>query len=322
MPATRGIDSAAVRTILVPLDGSAFAEDAILVAANLARRWGAKVEFTTVEPPLSVALMSYDASDAGALTQDDLRKQLNEYLSSKAEAVRTTHGIQASARVLRGVAAHALARHIEAHGIDLVVMTTHGRGGLSRFWLGSVADQLLRRTRAPVLLLRPGSATAPGEFHRLLVALDGSARCEEVLDRAVTLAGATPASTVVLVRVIEPPLWVGRPELEQQARRVAADELETLAQRLRLRGTRATVRVESGPTIAARILESAAAVEADLIVLGTGGARGVERLLLGSVADKVVRGARQAVLVVPCGPEPQAPGVRAEAVTAALTCAL
>jgi nucleotide-binding universal stress UspA family protein len=322
MPSTHGIDPAAVRTILVPLDGSTFAEDAIPVAANLARRWGAHVEFVTVEPPLSTALMSYDSSDECAVTPEALREQLHRYLSSQADAVRTTHGIRASERVLRGVPAPALARHIEAHKIDLVVMTTHGRGGLSRFWLGSVADGLLRRTKAPVLLLRPGSATAPGQFHRVLVAIDESAQGEALLDPAVTLAGATPGSAVVLVRVIEPPLWVGRPELERPARRAAADQLERLAQRLRLRGTPATVRVEAGPTVAARILEAADAVEADLIVVGTHGARGVERLVLGSVADKVVRGAKQAVLVAPCGPERQAPAVQPETAGAALSCAL
>jgi nucleotide-binding universal stress UspA family protein len=322
MPSPHGTDSARVRTILVPLDGSDFAEDAIPVAADLAKRWGATVEFATVEPPLSTAVMSYDSPDAVMLTQDDLQEELHQYVASKADAVRTTHGIHASERVLRGLPAPALARHIDAHKIDLVVMTTHGRGGLSRFWLGSVADQLLRRSKVPVLLLRPGSTTAPGQFHRVLVALDGSPQSETVLDPAATLAGMTPGSMVVLVRVIDPPLWTARPELEQAARRVAAHQLEGLAQRLRLRGTPVTVRVESGPTVAARILESADAVEADLIVVGTHGARGVERLVLGSVADKVVRGANRAVLVAPCGPVQQAPAVRPETSTAALSCAL
>src|SRR5688572_1393117 len=132
--------STPIKAVMVPLDGSAQAEQAIPIAVHLAKLTGAEVRFASVEPPLSIAVMSYDAADPDALTVRELRDQLRHYLTSKAEAARTTHGVRTEISVLRGTPAAALAAYAEAHEVDLIVMTTHGRGGLSRFWLGSVAD--------------------------------------------------------------------------------------------------------------------------------------------------------------------------------------
>ena len=300
-----------LRSVLVPLDGSSLAEQAIPVAVSLAKPTGAKLHFATVEPPLSIMVMT-SPEEAGAPApalselRQQFRAQLRAYLASKAEAVRTAHGVQVTTRVLPGHSAPALAAYADAHEVDLIVMTTHGRGGISRFWLGSVADQLLRRTAVPVLLLRPGphEGSSPPQFHTVLVALDGSAQSEAAIGPALTLAGTTPGSRVVLARIIEPALSLVGPEYEEMERQDATGRLEHLAHRLRLHGVAATAQVAVGPGIAAGIHRLASRERADLIVIGTHGSRGVERLLLGSVADKVVRGATQPVLVVPRRPKP------------------
>ena len=308
MTSDRASYVAPLRSVLVPLDGSPLAEQAIPVAAALAKGTGAKLHFATVEPPLSLMVMT--APEEGGVPvpglhdlQLQVRGQWRAYLASKAEEVRTTHGVRAATRVLAGQSAPALAAYADSHEIDLVVMTTHGRGGISRFWLGSVADQLLRRTAVPVLLLRPQESTIPPQFHCVLVALDGSAQSEEAIAPALTLARTTPGSRVILAQVIEPGLPLVGPEYQEMERRDAAGKLEHLAQRLRRHGIAATAQVTTGAGIAAEIHRLARREEVDLIVIGTHGARGVERLLLGSVADKVVRGATQPVLVVPRRPK-------------------
>jgi nucleotide-binding universal stress UspA family protein len=201
------------------------------------------------------------------------------------------------------MAAAALAAHVDSHGVDLIVMTTHGRGGMSRFWLGSVADQLLRRTTVPVLLLRPSKPVPVPQFHSVLIALDASAQSEEAIAPALALARTTPGSRVVLAHVMGPPLSLVEPALGPEESREAVARLEHLAHRLGLQGIQTTVQLATGARVAEQIHELASAEQADLIVVGTHGRRGVERLLLGSVADKVVRGTDQPVLVVPCGPK-------------------
>ena len=109
---------------------------------------------------------------------------------------------------------------------------------------------------------------------------------------------------MVLAHVIEPTLSLVEPEDQEEERGAATARLERLAHRLRLQGLPVSWRVVSGQGIANQIRKLADAEEADLLVVGTHGARGIQRLLLGSVADKVVRAATQPVLVVPCKPKP------------------
>jgi nucleotide-binding universal stress UspA family protein len=258
-----------LRNLLVPLDGSPLAEQAVPAAAMLAKQTGGRIHLVTVAPAL-----------AGPA-----------YLPRIAEALAADE-VQTSMALLEGPAPAALAKYVDEHDVDLVVMTTHGRGGVSRLWLGSTADQLLRRSTAPVLLLRAGQPIPTTGLRRIVVGLDGSPESEAALRAALSLAGRTPGARIVLVQVVEPLV----PELDVGP---ATASLEHLAHRARLRGIPATARVVAGASPATRIHEVAREGEADLIVVGTRAARGLERLTLGSVADKVVRGADRAVLVAP-----------------------
>lgn len=294
------------RTLLVPLDGSALAEQALVPAARLAKSAGAALHLVTVEPPVSVMAMEQERSgDAVPTSADELRLGYRQYLVTTAEALSTTHGVRARWALLAGWPPRALAAYVHEHQIDLVVMTTHGRGGVSRFWLGSMADELLRSVTAPVLLFRPGDALPPS-FDRILVALDGSVASEEALGSSFAAGLFREGSRITLAQVVEPPsgalsCMLMLPALDRTAveREVATARLEQLASQLREGGLFADVKVVIGAGAAEQILELARAEESDLIVVGTRGAGGAERLLLGSVADKVVRGATQPVLVVP-----------------------
>jgi nucleotide-binding universal stress UspA family protein len=193
---------------------------------------------------------------------------------------------------------------------DLIVMTTHGRGGLARFWLGSVADSLLRWSTAPILLLRPDDGTPdparPRTIQRILIPLDGSAQSEAMVEHAVAL-GQLMQSEYTLLRVVAPfvlgasaPFTTPTdfdPDRTMRRQAEAQHDLDTVARRLQAAGATVRTRVLITEQVAAAILEEASQHGIDLIAMSTHGRSGLARLLIGSVADKVLRGAERAVLV-------------------------
>jgi nucleotide-binding universal stress UspA family protein len=306
------------RSILVPLDGSAFSEHALPLAREVARRTGASLQLLHVIPPIPVI------EAGGPLLGDaDLTAQFQArgraYLE---ELVRRLGGLGGAPApvVLEGEVVGQIQEHATRAGADLVAMATHGRGLLARFWLGSVADELVRRLPLPLLLVRPRE-TAPDLGHepdlgRVLLPLDGSPLAERALEPAVALGGDAAAYT--LLRVVKPALLpayapegcpIGREvegllnQIEALQKRLLADAegyLAGVAGRLRERGLQVQTRVvvEEQPAVA--ILREAADGRAGLIALATHGRHGLARLFLGSVADKVVRGATVPVLVHRC----------------------
>ena len=179
-------------------------------------------------------------------------------------------------------------------------------GRLSRLGLGSVADELIRRAPMPVLLVRPGEK-APGiipepVLDNILIPLDGSALAEQVLEPALDLARLMEARCSLL-RVVEsrssPAKHAGGPPERQ-----AEAYLERVAARLREQGLQVRTRVVVARHVAEAILEEAEAQASNLIALATHGRGGLKRLLLGSVADKLIRAAASPVLVYrPTGKE-------------------
>jgi nucleotide-binding universal stress UspA family protein len=303
--------TASFGTILVPLDGSATAERALPVAAALAHRSGAALHLATVHVPLPTLLGTAEEPALNGQFERELRAQREEYLTSAATAIATTHGIEATCAVLDldGTLAKVLADHARIKRAGLIVMTTHGHGGISRLWLGSVADGMLRRVKMPVLLLHSEDGTPHAEFRNIALALDGSADSEQVLEPAITLGSLARDAHYTLVQVVEPPIALitrmalqpapMRPHWQERQENAARSYLERVAERLRHRGLAVTTQVISARGVGEQIVDFAERNGADLMAVGTHGARGMERLLLGSVADKVVRGTNRAVLVVP-----------------------
>jgi len=302
------VSTPAPRGVLVPLDGSQLAEQALSVGAGRARRAGATLHLVSVHEPMPMAAMPPDYPMPVQELEAEAHEERVQYLESVAASARASCSTPVVASVVTGGAAAALCEYVESHPMELVVMTTHGRGGVSRLWLGSVADRMLRRITTPVLLLHPDESAQPAEFHRLLVALDGEIE-EPVLDAIALLDGDGKGVHCTLTRVVEPavpilsglaarparlpPDWNARREVD------ARNYLARLTDRLGTRGWDISWQVLVGRGVAGQVLELADAIRADAIVVGTHGARGVERLLLGSVADKIVRGSKVPVLVAP-----------------------
>jgi nucleotide-binding universal stress UspA family protein len=308
------------RSILVPLDGSTFAEHAMPLALSIARHAGATLRLVRVLHRLE------DIYFWAPMPGDTLETQLREHSQAEAQAyledlgrrLGNVDGVRLAYDVLEqgmevGVT-ECLRADVVKGEVDLVVMTTHGRGTVARVWLGSVADELVRSLSVPLILVRPEPnpvADLGREviLRHILLALDGSPLAERMLGPAETLGKAMGAD-FTLLRVIQHGLYsrllhpsTGAPALAQRVENVG-DELrqeaevylEKVAAGLRADGLRVQTRVVAADHPAAAILGEAAA-SADLIALETHGRRWLSRFLMGSTADKVVRGGSLPVLV-------------------------
>jgi nucleotide-binding universal stress UspA family protein len=307
------------QTIMVPLDGSSFGEYALPLALGIARRAGGRVELVHVCTPLDPNVFG-GALDAPVLDEtrlDQMRQRARSYVDQLATSLAQRWDVAMTAVVLDGPAADTLYDHALVSGADLVVMTTHGYGPLARAWMGSVADKLVRRLPMPILLARPHEealdvleAVHEHAFAHVLIPLDGSPLAEEVVEPALAL-GQLMDAEYTLLQAIEVPVLAYAPAAHaagldervlEEWRAQALAGLERVASWMRERGVTVHTSIAYGQPAGA-IIEYAREHAADLIALSTHGRGGVARLLLGSVADKVVRGAGVPVLVQQPGDE-------------------
>lgn len=295
----------ATTTILVPLDGSQFAEACVPAAITMARRLGADIEIISVFEDASVLAEARD-------TELEFKAWLHGSLEELATRIRDVSGIQVTTTIIDGLPAERLVEYAKRSSVEMIVMATHGRGPVSRAWLGSVADYVLRHVDVPVLLVRAEEGQAATEvrewaFSHALVALDGSDRAEHALDWTVDLA-IPGKTTITLYRAVEPPMPFASPYLPQAiedtkaaleaGQDAAADYLSRVGDRLAARGYRVEKQALMGVHPAPGIVEYADKHPVDLIAIGTHGHRGLRRLVLGSVADKVLRSANVPILLV------------------------
>jgi nucleotide-binding universal stress UspA family protein len=297
------------RSILVPLDGSAFGEQALPLALSIARRAGAELHLLHVHQPVVVAFAEGPLLVGDQLDQE-IRQRQQAYLDAVLRRLAAVSPVTARPVLLEGEVVPSLRGLVASAGVDLIVMTTHGRGPLARFWLGSVADELVRHLTVPVLLVRPreGKSPAAAEPPRhFLVPLDGSPLAERILEPAAKLAGLLGADCTLL-RVVQPVYYLAPelggfggvgpdPKLLRDLQAEAEAYLGAVAARLRQQGWPAQTEVRLQPHVPRAVLETAEARGCDLIALATHGRGGLGRALRGSVADKVIRGGVLPVLV-------------------------
>jgi nucleotide-binding universal stress UspA family protein len=274
--------------IVIPLDGSATAERVLSQVARLLRRHDSEVLLVrAVFVPPSMARIDTAKLEAAEL------KAAEGYLEGTAERLRS-QGIRAKTKVVHGPTADAVLDAAHAEKGTMVALATHGRTGLSRWMLGSVAEKIVRASDLPVLLLhsfRPDEKGGPvpvGDgltpFRRIIVPMDGSKNAEAVL-AAVEPFAKLFESELLIVSVAP----AGEPE--------AGPELEATAARLSKSGLKSRVlRLEGDP--AGRILDAAEAESADLIAMTTHGRSGISRWILGSVTERVLRASATPLLIV------------------------
>jgi nucleotide-binding universal stress UspA family protein len=214
--------------------------------------------------------------------------------------------VDAECKVIEGTVLPTLEEEIAGSDPDLIVMATHGRSGISRAWLGSVADNLVRHIHKPILLIRAradGAENFELRTDNILITLDGSALAETVLAHAIAIS--EPSKTrITLLRVV-PPAYVAtefNALVQSDARlreRVDAAHayLNDVATKLSVEGYLVDTEVVVSAFAAGAILDYAEQNHTDIICMATHGRSGMKRLLLGSVADKVLRAANGPVLL-------------------------
>jgi nucleotide-binding universal stress UspA family protein len=295
------------KTILVPFDGSALSARAVPVAVALARRSGAHVILALVHDPSAyipfvpgeVAIPVYDAELVNEHRMQD-QAALDAALSEL-----TAQGIPASGVLLEGTIIEALVEYAQSAAVDLTVMTSHGRSGFERLRLGSVATAYLTRASAPVYLVRGSGSDAPPELPVgvLLCTLDGSPFAEAILPHAKTFADAA-GLTIALLSVTVPhslPMApFGAEALLVDDSAMALEESGRVEYLTRVAtecppGT--TVRAVTDMSVSRAIVDEVTRTTAGALAMATHGRGGLKRMMLGSVADEVIRHTHTPVLV-------------------------
>jgi nucleotide-binding universal stress UspA family protein len=301
------------RNVLVPVDGSAVVEHALPWALAAAGPAGTLHLVHAHVPP--APLLVEGAVIADPSIDQVMREQEADYLAKLVERLRAA--APALSIVSRNMdteeaTADAIARAITDTAANLVVMGTHARGPFARFWLGSTADDLLRRSPVPVLLLRGSADDPPADLSRrpaldrVIVPLDGSELAERILDPATKLAAVFGAELelVLVLDSLSDPDAVARiqpPEVPDSLNPLTPTQraemyLDRVARSVAERdGIVRTQLVREGSP-AEVVLKLAAGDPRTGIALATHGRAGLSRLVVGSVADAVIRGAAGPVL--------------------------
>jgi nucleotide-binding universal stress UspA family protein len=278
-----------LQTILLPLDGSPLADQALPFAAMLARQSGARIVLVRAAQPGT--LLDVDLADA----QVGVLSRAEHDLDGAAARLRD-EGITCVPHVYYDAPVSAILEAARRHHADLIVMSTHGRSGLGRVVYGSVADDILRHADVPVLLIPPAidHAWPADRALTILVPLDGSELAEAALRSAALLADL-PGARLHLLRVIEParyPLagegYVYVPIDDEAERADATAYLDDLAARMTRGGTQVTCELATGSpgTVIPRVARER---EVDVIAMATHGRGGLARLVLGSVATATLQ---------------------------------
>lgn len=292
--------------VLVPLDGSPFAEQSLPYARSIVHRAGATLDLVHVHVPHALTDSACGRYAFVPEVDQIYRRRERLYLEGTAKSVSTAVHVPVSTAVVDGLDSEAILERVQESKADLIVMTTHARGPLGRIFQGGVADDLIRHAAIPLLLVRPREAeaaiVAEPVLEHMLVPLDGSALAECVLKPALKLMRLWKGHCTLL-RIINarPKSMDARPDQpggqEEEREAEARTYLQKLTKRLRDEGVSVQSRVVVAPHTASAILDEAQTQRCDFIAMATHGRGGLLRMLLGSVADEVIRGSCFPVLV-------------------------
>src|ERR1019366_3394788 len=184
-----------IRSILVPLDGSSFGEHALPLAMNMAKGLNASLHLIHVHSLLDATYAELQVFDN---TLDvELRNKERDYLHTVQKQVQDRLSVPVTIRKVDGDVSTVVREQADSLRVNWVVMTTHGRGPLGRFWLGSNTDELVRSLPIPLLLVHPHDHPVDLQeadtVKHMLIPLDGTPLAEQILEPALTLGKALGA---------------------------------------------------------------------------------------------------------------------------------
>jgi nucleotide-binding universal stress UspA family protein len=303
------------KSIMVPLDGSPFSEEALPTAIRLARGSGARLLLARVvdRSVPSILLSSPLADQSWAESPVD---HATDYLEDVAARILASTGVRTEIAVLRGGVASSLRAEAARAQCDLIVMSTHAHGVVGRVFQSSVADRLARSVACPVLLIRAHGIAFDWSVHRrflhVLVPLDGTTAAESALSAAVEIANIDDAR-LTLMHVAQPQLVGAHMSAApfsatyspdgiepEDTERMSREYLDTIAASLQSRRVRpfTDVRVVNGAP-ADEIVHFAEDNGVDLIAMATRAQGGVRRLVMGSTTTSVLYHATAAIMLLP-----------------------
>jgi nucleotide-binding universal stress UspA family protein len=296
------------KIIMVPTDGSGFDREAIRVALRVAELSKAEVRLVRVHSTGAFFGMesSPEAATVSVKVLEQERDRIQSELYALAAECRSTTDAEIGVALEDGPVPDALQSYASRNRVDLIVISSHGRGGIARLSLGSVTDLLIRRTAIPVLVVKPPTSYLKPEadelFRTIVVPLDGSSLAEQILPDAVALAKlgqvqirllhvlASRRSAGKAMRGHEPWWW------DEDVVAAKAYLFRTAAKLPE--GILTTTDVVFGENIAEAIVDYGGREKATLIAIATHGRSGILRALRGSVADVVTRTSRTSMLVL------------------------
>jgi nucleotide-binding universal stress UspA family protein len=299
--------------ILVPLDGSSLSKQILPYARWLAKGLECPIELMRVMEPVPATL---DDSAHGVYPHrvaESLKSHLEDYLETKATSLRDA-GLQVSLAVYEGNPAEHIIGEAEKDPETLIAMSTHGRSGITRWIMGSVANKVLQGTSNPLLMVRASQeedVVKEVELRTVIVPLDRSPMSEQALPHAASLAKALGLKLVLLwvFPLIEghyTDLGIGattygvpmQGEVSQAVESEANHYFATVEEELRRLGAPEVESHLLWGQPASTIIDFARQTPNNLVAMTTHGRSGIDRWVLGSVTDRVVRHSEDPVLVI------------------------
>jgi nucleotide-binding universal stress UspA family protein len=307
--------------LAVPLDGSPLAESTLPYAQQLVTLLGAQLLLIRVA---EIPEPMFEDFDREAQVMEDTQgylEDIKERITASDSRLHLTPD-QLETLAIFDQSPQELAEIATAKGVDLLVMTTHGRSGFARLIMGSIASKVLQDAKLPVVLIRPverGAVESVGGAEPLslgrrvgpiVVTLDGTIEAETVLESAIELAKQLKTN-LHLLQVVKPvelvpvteiaPLYIyDEADVEQvlgEEREQARQYLEKVQNILTEKGVSSTVEVRVGHA-AMQIVDCAQQQEAVLVAMATHARSGLGQIFLSSVAEEVLRQSHRPVLMV------------------------
>jgi nucleotide-binding universal stress UspA family protein len=281
-----------IGTIVVPLDGSELSERALIYAAGIANK---------AEAPLLLLYVADYGADEPAMAQGrDYLREIGNKLDGRVQF-----------EVVRGRPAAEIVKIAKEVGDAMIVMSTHGRGGLPKLIAGSVADEVVRTSEDPVLLVRADKEIPDAlQLRTLLVPVDGSAASNKAIEYALELAKVF-GSTVHLIRVVDTPSVYALLSRNMETA-VTGDVLEEIVATM-TKEARDYLHVVSSKFEDEGISTKLVVLEGypgetlvnyerrglfDLVIMATAARRGLSRVVFGSVAERVLKLGKAPVIMI------------------------
>lgn len=294
--------------MLVPLDGSELAEVVLPYAEELASKLKTEVALLQVVPRAHQAYDSYWTAYELPYTDEEmkpLKASAEDYLKRVADGLRDK-GITTEIEVRVGTAADEIIELADEANIDVIGISTHGRSGVSRWALGSVADKVVRGTKRPVALIRAKGARPDvrdkGIWGKAVVPLDGSKESEAVIPYIEELVSRLEVEVTLLHMFV--PYYGTYSEAQlyeiKSLRASAKNYIERVAAQLKQKGigVKAEFREVTHSAEAEEIIKLADETQAGVVAMSTHGRSGIGRWAFGSVADRVLHEGRTPLLLV------------------------